>query len=79
MDPELAFTDVDVLVVGPVVAEISESFDRYWNSELAYPATALLDREPTAEEVRDNLLTFHAKLQNSRSRRGLRVMRSVFH
>ena len=50
-DPELAFTDVDVLVIGPVVAEVSESFDRYWNSELAYPATALLDREPTAEAM----------------------------
>ena len=51
-DPELVFTDMDVLVIGPVVKEVSASFDRYWNSELAYPATALLEREPSAEESR---------------------------
>lgn len=51
-DPEVAFTDIDVLVIGPVVKEVSESFDRYWNSELAYPATTLLEREPTVEEAR---------------------------
>ena len=52
-DPEVAFTDVDVLVIGPVVEEVSASFDNYWNSELAYPATALLGRAPTAEEIRE--------------------------
>ena len=52
-DPDIAFTDVDVLMIGPVVEEVSASFDRYWNSTLAYPATVLLGRETTAEEVRE--------------------------
>ena len=36
------FADLDVLAVGPVVREVSGSFDRYWNSASAYPAGALL-------------------------------------
>lgn len=51
-DPEVGFTDLDVLMIGSVVKEVSESFDRYWNSELAYPAMALLGREPNADEFR---------------------------
>ena len=31
------FVDLDVLAIGPVVAEVSEDFDRYWASESAYP------------------------------------------
>jgi len=33
-----------------VVSEVSASFDSYWNSELAYPAIALLERAPTEKE-----------------------------
>ena len=31
------FVDFDVLAVGPIAAEISESFDQYWNHSLAVP------------------------------------------
>ncbi|MEN8175578.1 MAG: phospholipase D family protein [Pseudomonadota bacterium] len=51
-NPDIAFTDMDVMVIGPVVDEVSASFDSYWNSELAYPATALLASLPTDEDVR---------------------------
>jgi len=40
-DPDLAFGDLDVLAIGPVVQEISTSFDKYWNNELAYPISTL--------------------------------------
>ncbi len=40
-DPDLAFGDLDVLAMGPVVKEISTSFDKYWNSDLAYPISTL--------------------------------------
>jgi len=43
------FTDLDVLAVGPVVNEISESFDRYWASGSAYPAAWLLPSAGPAE------------------------------
>ena len=31
------FLDLDVLVAGPIVKDLSETFDRYWNSGFAYP------------------------------------------
>mgnify|MGYP003835781347 CR=1 FL=1 len=40
-NPDLAFADLDLLAVGPVVPDVSETFDAYWNSEWAYPASAL--------------------------------------
>lgn len=42
----VAFTDLDVLAVGPVVREVSTVFDEYWNSAPAWPATALLAPAP---------------------------------
>jgi putative cardiolipin synthase len=37
LDGEANFSDVDLLVVGPVVADLSASFDAYWNSTAAVP------------------------------------------
>jgi len=50
-DPDMAFADLDVLVIGPAVKDVSTSFDDYWNSELAYPATVLQGSPPTVEEI----------------------------
>ena len=50
-NPDLAFADLDVLCIGPVARETSESFDRYWNNELAYPALTLKGRPLTPEEL----------------------------
>ncbi|RZL88281.1 MAG: phospholipase D family protein [Variovorax sp.] len=42
------FIDMDMLASGPVVRELSALFDRFWNSEQAYPARSLLrESEPT--------------------------------
>ena len=50
----VAFADLDVLAVGPVVAQVSAVFDDYWNSASAWPARALLAPPPvdTLEETR---------------------------
>ncbi len=50
-DPDLAFADLDVMAIGPVVQQVSTAFDLYWNNELAYPATVLRGKPPTEEEV----------------------------
>ena len=34
------FSDLDVLVIGPVVKEIGTAFDSYWNSQLSFPIGA---------------------------------------
>lgn len=35
------FRDLDVMTAGPVVEELSDAFDKYWNSEVAYPGAAM--------------------------------------
>jgi putative cardiolipin synthase len=68
-DPDLEFADLDVMAIGPVVEEVSSVFDRYWNSELAYPASVLLKGEsPTPETVgirRDQLNQYVADQEDS--------------
>jgi phosphatidylserine/phosphatidylglycerophosphate/cardiolipin synthase-like enzyme len=41
-DDKSNFVDLDVLAVGRVVRDMSASFDRYWNDELAYPMQTLV-------------------------------------
>jgi cardiolipin synthase C len=41
IDPESQFADDDVFVGGPIVHDLSGTFDEYWNSALAIPAQAL--------------------------------------
>jgi putative cardiolipin synthase len=46
---EANFIDLDVLSIGPVVSGLSAVFDRYWNSEQAFPIEALVAaKEPAA-------------------------------
>ena len=51
------FRDLDVLVAGPVVREISHAFDEYWNADLVYPGGAMSgkatidDLQPLREET----------------------------
>ena len=41
IDPQTQFADDDVFVAGPVVHELSGTFDEFWNSTLSIPAEAL--------------------------------------
>jgi cardiolipin synthase C len=41
VDPESQFADEDVFTAGPIVAQLSGTFDEFWNSALAVPAQAL--------------------------------------
>lgn len=54
-DINVAFSDVDVLAIGPPVAEVSSEFDQYWNNEFAYPVKILV-RHGTEQEL-DTLRT----------------------
>ncbi|MBX3591605.1 MAG: phospholipase D family protein [Burkholderiaceae bacterium] len=40
------FVDLDVIAAGPVVRDLSASFDRFWNSDLAYPLRTLVTKDP---------------------------------
>ena len=39
------FVDLDVLAAGPIVKDLSRSFDSYWNNERAYPVQSLITQE----------------------------------
>lgn len=39
------FVDLDVLAAGPIVQDLSRSFDSYWNNERAYPVQSLVTRQ----------------------------------
>jgi putative cardiolipin synthase len=51
---EVLFADLDVLAIGPVVPLVSRDFDRYWNSESAYPLHLIVQSTApdSAAEVR---------------------------
>ena len=41
VDPESRFGDDDLFVAGPMVKQLSGTFDEFWNSDLAIPVAAL--------------------------------------
>jgi cardiolipin synthase C len=45
------FRDLDVVAIGPVVAEASHAFDEYWNSDAAYPVTAFRNSRDTQSDL----------------------------
>ena len=49
------FVDLDVLTVGPIVQNLSASFDQYWNNERAYPVESLVTREEL-KDIRDKTI-----------------------
>lgn len=40
LNQDVKFDDLEVLAIGPVVGQVSDAFDQYWNSELAVPIEA---------------------------------------
>ena len=73
--PDLAFADLDVLAMGPVVNQVSASFDRYWNHNLAYPALTLMGKPPSLEQItkkRQELNEFIARQTDSPYLRALK-------
>ena len=48
---DVNFNDVDVMAIGPIVRDVSNMFDTYWNHEAAapVPAFAKMPKDPAAE------------------------------
>src|SRR4029079_11055978 len=59
------FGDYDVIAAGPIVNEISRSFDAFWNSPMAIPIEALAEGKPSAQDLEDYrgvLAAHHSKM-----------------
>ncbi len=66
LHPELDFRDLDALAVGAVAREAGRSFDAFWNSEYAVPASAvrLAGTPPSLEALRQALEAYARRLHD---------------
>ena len=44
---DVHFRDLDVITIGPVVAQVASMFDAYWNSDVAFPVTSFTGTQAT--------------------------------
>jgi putative cardiolipin synthase len=47
------FRDLDIAAAGPIVRDLSDIFDRFWNGNWSYPISALVDRTYTEADLRE--------------------------
>jgi len=74
---ESDFADLDVLAAGPVVAEISRSFDEYWNSEWAVPIAAFSGEPPGAAQLNLVLSRMAARAERFHETEYARTLRAT--
>ncbi len=76
-NPIVEFGDLDILATGPIVPEVSKSFDAYWNSEFSYPI-ALLSPAKVAPISKQEFIDQEKELlQNERSSSYLESLRKT--
>ena len=51
VNPDTNFRDLDIAAVGPVVRDISEVFDHFWQGDWAVPIAVLVDRPYTDADL----------------------------
>jgi cardiolipin synthase C len=60
---DTGFSDLDVLAVGPLVTDVSNMFDLYWNSDMVVPVAAFTGaHDLTDEAMRDAQVRFEATI-----------------
>jgi putative cardiolipin synthase len=62
---DLEFGDYDVIAAGPIVEQVSNTFDLFWNSPMAIPIEAFFGGKPDAAELdayRSALAAHHADM-----------------
>ncbi|AXA57973.1 phospholipase D family protein [Pseudomonas thivervalensis] len=64
-EPNLNFTDIDLLGVGPVAEQLGHSFDQYWNSALSKPIEQFLSHRPTAKDLANSRLRLQESLEQT--------------
>lgn len=65
-EPNLNFTDIDMLSVGPVAEQLGHSFDQYWNSALSKPIDQFLSSRPTRKDLQDTRTRLEQSLEETR-------------
>ena len=65
-EPNLNFTDIDMLSIGPVAEQLGHSFDQYWNSALSKPIDEFLSSQPTAADLQNTRTRLEESLEETR-------------
>ena len=65
-EPNLNFTDIDMLSVGPVAEQLGHSFDQYWNSALSKPIDDFVSISPSKGDLTAVRERLQASLAESR-------------
>lgn len=63
------FMDIDVIAIGPIVDDIEDQFDIYWNSDVVYPVTAFDHNSATPDDLKkiaQGLDDFRNSVKNSK-------------
>jgi len=58
--------DLDIAAVGPVVRDLSATFDQFWNSESAVPIEAFVRDQPTMDDFRRQVATMRSNIRPER-------------
>ena len=70
------FTDLDALVIGPVVKQIAISFDEYWNDKLSYPIDILSSHKVSEGKSKQMLTDFETIAKNGIDARYVEAVRN---
>lgn len=65
-EPNMNFTDIDLLNFGPVAQQLGYSFDQYWNSALSQPIADFLFNVPTQKHLAATRVRLEQSLIDSR-------------
>jgi putative cardiolipin synthase len=65
-EPNLNFTDIDMLGIGPVAEQLGHSFDQYWNSALSKPIDEFLSHKPTQTDLQNSRTRLDESLEETR-------------
>lgn len=65
-EPNLNFTDIDLMGVGPVAEQLGYSFDQYWNSALSRPIGEFLLIKRNEKDLRKTRLRLEKSLSTTR-------------
>lgn len=58
--------DLDIAAVGPVVRELSSTFDEFWNSESSVPIEGFVRDKPDMDDFRRQIVTLRSNIRPER-------------
>jgi len=74
----VGFNDLDILAIGPVVNQVSEQFDLYWNSQWVYPLDAFKPEQAVTEQmIKDFRKQSDAYLEEAKSSKYAEALRET--